>query len=67
MWIKVRPWARVFFDGEPKGVTPMEPFAAKPGTHSLILVNEELNARRTYSVEVKLEQQTELKFSLDGS
>jgi serine/threonine-protein kinase len=66
VWIKVHPWARVFLDGEPHGVTPMEPFSAKPGTHSLILVNEELGVRQSRTVEVEAGKQTEVKVSLDA-
>ncbi|HEX4621967.1 MAG TPA: serine/threonine-protein kinase [Myxococcaceae bacterium] len=66
LWIKVHPWARVFLDGEPHCVTPIEPFSAKPGTHSLILVNEELGVRQSRTVEVAAGKQTEVKVSLEA-
>jgi hypothetical protein len=65
VWIKVHPWARVFFDGQPLGVTPMKPFSAKPGSHALIFVNEDLGTRQTRTVEVQPGKRTEIKVSLD--
>jgi hypothetical protein len=64
VWIKVRPWAHVFFDGKPKGTTPLEPFDAAPGLHSVILVNETLSVRRTAQVRVAPGETAELKLDL---
>jgi serine/threonine protein kinase len=64
VWIKVRPWAHVFFDGKPKGTTPLEPFDASPGEHALILVNEALQVRRTVQVSVVPGETAEMKLDL---
>jgi serine/threonine-protein kinase len=63
--VKVRPWAQVFVDGEPKGVTPMEAFALPSGQHSVILVNPDLKTQRTYRVSIEEGKQAELKAVLD--
>jgi eukaryotic-like serine/threonine-protein kinase len=66
VWIKVHPWAHVFFDGKPIGLTPIEPFPATPGEHSVILVNEDLKVRRTLTIRVNPGDDTEVRQELEG-
>jgi hypothetical protein len=65
LWVKVRPWAKVYVDGKARGETPLEPFAVSAGKHSVLLVNDRLRLRRSYDVEVHPNQQQELKVVLD--
>jgi len=64
LWIKVHPWAHVFFDGKLRGVTPLDPISASPGEHTLILVNEDLKVKRTLSVNVRPGESTEVREDL---
>lgn len=40
--VRVHPWADVFVDGQPMGVTPLAPLALTVGKHRVKLVNAEL-------------------------
>ena len=64
LWIKVRPWAHVFVDGKARGETPIAPFPIGAGKHAVLLVNEQLGLRKTYEVDVRPNQQQELKVVL---
>jgi hypothetical protein len=66
VWIKVHPWAHVFFDGKARGTTPLEAFSSAPGEHSVILVNEELKVRRSEHVTVTPGETTELRLDLSA-
>jgi len=46
------------------GVTPLPPIPTSPGTHSLILVNEELKVRKSTTVRVEPNRLNEVKVSL---
>lgn len=48
--IKVRPWGRVFIDGKLVGTTPLAPLPIAAGTHTVVVVNEELGQRRQQQV-----------------
>jgi serine/threonine-protein kinase len=63
--VRVRPWARVYVDGKPRGETPLDPFPVPAGKHTVLLVNDQLAAKRTYNVEVHPHEQTEVKSLLD--
>jgi hypothetical protein len=51
--IKVRPWARVYVDGEPMGMTPLTPLELPVGEHIIQLKNEKLREERSFRVMVK--------------
>jgi eukaryotic-like serine/threonine-protein kinase len=59
--IKVHPWAHVFLNGQRIGQTPLDPVVVPAGTHSLVLVNEELGVRRSYRVEAVAGQENTFK------
>jgi hypothetical protein len=65
LWIHVSPWAHVFVDGEAMGTTPLAPFEVSPGTHTVILVNEDLHVRQRYDVDVPGHQVKELRLTLE--
>jgi serine/threonine protein kinase len=65
LWVRVRPWARVYLDGRLKGETPLDPFTLSAGRHSVLLVNESLKVKKTYDVEVHTNEQRELRAVLD--
>jgi serine/threonine-protein kinase len=62
---RVRPWAQVFLDGALLGPTPLAPVTASPGKHAVVLVNEKLDVRKTYIVQVRPGRATALKVYLD--
>ncbi len=64
LWVKVKPWGRVFVDGKLRGTTPLAPLSLPPGAHQVLVVNEELKAKKTYSVDVRGGKTTELKVVL---
>lgn len=39
LWVKVTPFAQVFIDGEPVGMTPLSSQSLAAGYHSVIVVN----------------------------
>ncbi|HOX46331.1 MAG TPA: serine/threonine-protein kinase [Myxococcota bacterium] len=47
------PWAVVFLDGEKIGQTPLSDLVIPAGNHQVRLVNGELNASKTISIEAK--------------
>ena len=51
--IKVRPWARVYVDGEPMGMTPLIPLELPVGEHIVQVKNERLREKRSFKVIVK--------------
>jgi len=51
--IKVRPWARVYVDGEPMGMTPLIPLELPVGEHIVQVKNERLREERSFKVIVK--------------
>jgi eukaryotic-like serine/threonine-protein kinase len=51
--LRVAPWAEVFLDGQRLGTTPMEPVSVPSGMHKVKLVNNEIHATKTLTVEVK--------------
>jgi serine/threonine protein kinase len=65
LWVRVQPWARIFLDGELKGLTPKQPFPVTPGTHTLRLVNEELKASRTLQIHALEHRRNEVKVVLE--
>ena len=65
LWVRVRPWARVYVDGKLKGETPLDPFTLSAGRHTVLLVNESLKVKKTYDVEVHTNEQRDLRAVLD--
>jgi len=61
--VEVYPWATVFVDGAPMGVTPMAPIAVTPGNHSVLLYNSDLKAEHKVNVRAEPNQQTDLKYA----
>lgn len=59
--VMVQPWAHVFLDGADLGPTPIAAIMVRPGPHSLILVNERLQYRRTFEVLVRAGEERVLK------
>lgn len=51
--LRIQPWAMVFLDGRSLGSTPLGDQELAPGTHSLILVNPELDVRRSFTVKLR--------------
>ncbi len=51
--IRVQPWAQVFVDGKPLGMTPLKPLALLAGTHELRLVNHEIGKEETRRVAIR--------------
>ena len=67
LWVRARPWAHVFVDGQPRGLTPMEPFALPAGRHALKLVNEDLHREREEVVVLQPNEKKELRFNLENA
>lgn len=65
--VKVMPWAEAFVNGAHVGKTPFAPLTLAEGTHSVILVNNELRVRKQYQVKVTGGKETVLKVELDSS
>jgi hypothetical protein len=61
LMIKAKPWAAVFVDGESLGNTPLKPLSLAEGLHSVVLVNDELDVRRSYQVRVRARKQVVVK------
>jgi serine/threonine-protein kinase len=62
--VKVMPWADAFVNGEHVGKTPFAPLTLSEGTHSVILVNNELKVRKQYQVKVTAGRETVLRAAL---
>jgi eukaryotic-like serine/threonine-protein kinase len=67
LWIRVRPWAQVYLDGELQGSTPLEPIAVAAGAHAVRLLNEELNKDEQYTVRVAPHETKQLRVNLSPS
>lgn len=65
--IIVRPWAQVFVDGAPRGLTPLPPLRLHAGRHTVLLVNPDLHARKTLQVEVPGGREAQVKAILNAS
>jgi hypothetical protein len=65
--VKVKPWADMFLDGEHLGKTPLESVTVSAGSHSVILVNNELKIRRQLAVKVTAGKETLLKVDLESA
>ena len=63
--LRVAPWAEVFLDGQRLGTTPLEPVSVPSGTHKVKLVNNEIHATRTLTVEVKPGETSLVKAKLE--
>jgi eukaryotic-like serine/threonine-protein kinase len=63
--VKVRPWARIFVDGRLQGETPLDPFRVSAGHHTVLLVNDELNAKKSIDLELRANELRELKVLFD--
>ncbi|SEU33999.1 serine/threonine-protein kinase [Stigmatella erecta] len=65
--LRVNPWAEVLYAGKSLGVTPMAPFELPSGTHTLTLVNQDLDVKRKVRVVVPANKQVVLRINLlDG-
>ncbi|WP_225408225.1 serine/threonine-protein kinase [Stigmatella hybrida] len=65
--LRVNPWAEVLYAGKSLGVTPMAPFELPSGTHTLTLVNQDLDVKRKVRVVVPASKQVVLRINLlDG-
>jgi len=51
--LKTTPWTKVTIAGTPYGSTPLFKIKLKPGTYSMLLVNEQEGVNETRSVVVK--------------
>ena len=63
--VRVLPWATVFVDGQLAGTTPFEPISIPSGRHSVRLVNDEIHAEKTLTVEVRPGETAMLKAKLE--
>jgi serine/threonine-protein kinase len=63
--VRVLPWATVFVDGQLAGTTPFEPISVPSGRHSIRLVNDEIHAEKTLTVEVRPGETAMLKAKLE--
>ena len=63
--VRVLPWAAVYVDGQLAGTTPFEPIPVAAGRHSIRLVNDEIHAERTMSIEIKSGETATLKAKLE--
>ncbi|ADO75417.1 serine/threonine-protein kinase [Stigmatella aurantiaca] len=65
--LRVNPWAEVLYAGKSLGVTPMAPFELPSGTHTLTLVNQDLDVKRKVRVVVPARREVVLRINLlDG-
>jgi eukaryotic-like serine/threonine-protein kinase len=65
--LRVNPWAEVLYAGKSLGVTPLAPFELPSGTHTLTLVNQDLDVKRKVKVVVPESRQVVLRINLlDG-
>ncbi|MDC0711024.1 serine/threonine-protein kinase [Stigmatella sp. ncwal1] len=65
--LRVNPWAEVLYAGKSLGVTPMAPFELPSGTHTLTLVNQDLDVKRKVRVVVTARREVVLRINLlDG-
>ncbi len=62
--IRTDPWAQLFVDGKPVGITPFFKLNIDTGKHQLRFVNEEEGITRTYTVNIKGDKQERLYFDL---
>ncbi len=51
--IRVTPWAHVYVDGKPMGMTPLKPLELTVGEHIVQVKNERLREERSFRVVVK--------------
>ncbi len=63
--VRVLPWATVFVDGQLAGTTPFEPISVPSGRLSVRLVNDEIHAEKTLTVEVRPGETAMLKAKLE--
>ncbi|MHB8420976.1 MAG: protein kinase domain-containing protein [Myxococcales bacterium] len=63
--VRVLPWAAVYVDGQLAGTTPFEPVPIAAGRHSVRLVNDEIHAERTMTVDIKSGETFTLKSKLE--
>jgi serine/threonine protein kinase len=59
--VRAKPWAQVFLDGRPLGVTPLQPQPVVEGPHQVRLVNPELQRDETRSVDIHADAQEVVK------
>ncbi len=62
--LRVQPWGEVLVGGQSKGVTPMEPLKLPAGVYTVVVVNRELNARRSFRVKIEPDKEELLKVVL---
>ena len=62
--IRTDPWAQLFVDGQPVGITPFFKLPLQTGQHELRFINEEENISRTYTVNIKGDKKERLYFDL---
>jgi serine/threonine protein kinase len=63
--VNSRPWAQVFLDGKELGAVPLRGVKVAPGAHKLTLVNDEFGIKKTYSVDVKADEEVTFFRRLD--
>ncbi len=51
--IKVTPWARVYVDGNPMGMTPLRPLELTVGEHIILVKNDKLGRQQTSRIIIK--------------
>ncbi len=51
--IKVIPWAHVYIDGEPMGMTPLKPIELRTGEHEILVKNETLKVKQSFKVIIR--------------
>ena len=51
--IKVIPWAHVYIDGKPMGMTPLKPIELRAGEHEVLVKNETLKAKQSFKVIIR--------------
>ncbi|MDP7039042.1 MAG: serine/threonine-protein kinase, partial [Myxococcota bacterium] len=62
--IRTDPWAQLFLDGKPVGITPFFKLSVDTGKHELRFINEDEGITRTYTVNLKGDKQERLYFDL---
>jgi hypothetical protein len=51
--INSRPWSKIFIDGRPAGNTPQASIEVKPGLHTIALISDEFDLKRTITIDVR--------------
>jgi len=51
--VRVTPWAHVYVDGNPMGMTPLKPLELTVGEHIILVKNDKLGRQRSSRIIIK--------------